>query len=37
MRGEAIVEIFERAGLRLFARNIRGYMGVALSEKRSIG
>ena len=27
MRGNAIAEIYERAGLRLFARNIRGFMG----------
>ena len=27
MRGAAVGEIFERSGLRLFARNIRGYMG----------
>jgi hypothetical protein len=27
MRGAAVAEIFERSGLRLFARNIRGYMG----------
>lgn len=27
MRGVSIAEIFERSGIRLFARNIRGYMG----------
>jgi hypothetical protein len=32
MRGAAVAEIFERSGLRLFARNIRGYMG----EKTSV-
>ncbi|AMV35270.1 AIPR protein [Pirellula sp. SH-Sr6A] len=32
MRGAAVAEIFEKSGLRLFARNIRGYMG----EKTSV-
>lgn len=27
MRGSAIADLYERAGLRLFARNIRGFMG----------
>lgn len=27
MRGDAVAEIFEKSGLRIFARNIRGYMG----------
>lgn len=28
MRGDAVAAIYERAGLRLFARNIRGFMGM---------
>lgn len=27
MRGHSIAEVYERSGLRLFARNIRGFMG----------
>lgn len=27
MRGDAVASLYERAGLRLFARNIRGFMG----------
>jgi len=32
MRGAAVAEIFDKSGIRLFARNIRGYMG----EKTSV-
>ena len=28
MRGDAVAALYERAGLRLFARNIRGFMGM---------
>lgn len=28
MRGDAVAAMYERAGLRLFARNIRGFMGM---------
>ncbi len=27
MRGDKIAELFEKAGIRLFARNVRGYLG----------
>lgn len=31
MRGDAVAELYERAGLRLFARNIRGFLGMKTS------
>jgi hypothetical protein len=36
MRGDRIAELFERAGPRLFARNIRGFMGVQTAVNRGM-
>lgn len=36
MRGDAVAAIYERAGRRLFARNIRGFMGMKTSVNRGM-
>src|SRR5690606_3123402 len=36
MRGDAVAELYERTGVRLFARNIRGFMGMKTPVNQSM-
>jgi len=36
MRGDAVARLYDRAGIRLFARNIRGFMGLKTAVNRGM-